>query len=225
MSVCESIFRDVLLKTSRSTERQVCEKIEQLTDYCIATAALHHDAPRNTLIQYVHVDTFIQFCTKLHPTVMWPMTMMQKQLRLRFLGEKFWAQQASSDFCKFLNISKTTRSVFWFMEVMCKVYPISNKKIMLYKTNSPDTIRSLIERKKTHKLFPHSLYTISTTTRSVLGPDNKWEESVGTSIRWTRRPTLAFDIYSYVQLSAYARYVFFSYVLSFLRCSRDFTTP
>ena len=212
LSTCESIFRDVLLKTSRSPERQAKEKMELLREYSIATGAIQHheislsqDVPLKATSS-IHVDTFVHFCVKSHPTVMWPVMMMQKQLRLKFLGDKFWTQQASSDFCKFLNMSRATRSVFWFMEVMSKVYPISNKKILDNKVNSPDIIRSFIERKKTHRLFSHSLYSISTTARSVLGPDGKWEESQAISVRWTRRPTLAFDIYSYSQLSTYSRY-------------------
>lgn len=206
LSICESIFRDVLLKTSKSTEQQVKEKMGHLRDYCTATAAIQHGITNPKKEEGVHVDTFVHFCIKTHPTVMWPVLMMQRQLRSKFLGDKFWIKQASSDFYQFLDMSKMTRSVFWFMEVMSKVYPISNKKIVDNKVNSPDIIQSLIERKKTHKLFPSSLYSISTTSRSVLGSEGKWEEVQTTAVRWTRRPSLASDIYSYSHLSTFSRY-------------------
>ena len=194
VKTCETIFRDVIMNTTRATDRQVAEKVELFQEYCAATAIVV-SVPDE--MSKVRVKSFVHFCSKLHPTVMWPVLMIRKQIRVKFLGDSFWEYLYSSDFSKFLQRSKTSRSVFWSLEVMSKVYPISNKKIVDYKNGTADILRSIIERKKTQKLFPNSLYSVSTATRSVQAGNGVWKECREPSFRWSRRPSIAHDLFSY----------------------------
>ena len=212
---CECIVRDVLSKSSKHSEQQIIEKLQQLRDYHTATRGLHSG-------DMVRIEDFVCFCTKIHPNIMWPLFMMQKQIQSKFLGEKFWIHQSSSEFYKFLTESKGTRNVFWLVEVMSKVFPISNKKLVEFKDNSShDTIGSLIRQKKISKLSPNSIYAEVSVTRSVTESCG-WVEDLSTTLRWWPRPTLAYDIYTYALQFSPSRWVevniYYLIITSSLNC-------
>ena len=210
MKTCETIFNDMMAKACNAStslnQKQISEKLDMLMEYHNATSCLQSTpGPAHSSNNNILIRTFVNFCVKIHPTVAWPVLMMQKQLRVNFLGDKFWNHQTTSDFCNFFNMSTNTRSVFWFIEIMSKVYPISNKKIIENKDDSTDTLLSFIARKKTSKLFPKSMFAVSTTTRSQLGPDRQWKECQAIAVRWSRKPTVHSDVYTYSRLSALSR--------------------
>lgn len=215
LKACKAILLDVLPQqnnkqmssssSATSSDLNVTEKIDRLLEYCAATSVrFESPATRDSLdeLTKIPVKSFVHFCTKLHPSVMWPATMMQKQLQTRFLGKAFWLQQASSSFFQFLQASQTRRSVFWFLEVMSKVHHISNKKLIDDDNNNNDNrkdveiIETLVETKN-KLLFSHSMFSVSTSIRTVRGEEGVWKERREPAIRWSPRPTLAYDLFYY----------------------------
>mmetsp|Transcript_15812 Transcript_15812/g.23792 ORF Transcript_15812/g.23792 Transcript_15812/m.23792 type:complete len:545 (+) Transcript_15812:79-1713(+) len=128
LAMCENIFRSVLVHSSGDSAmcaEEASSMFKEYLDACPLPGAIFQVKKSSDVKVFTDLDTFLNFCCRAHPTILWPVRMMQKQLQTQFLGVKFWEKLMSSDLCSFLNSKEIASDSFQQVEILCKLYTSS----------------------------------------------------------------------------------------------------
>lgn len=83
---------------------------------------------------FVSTNLVVQFCAVKYVNTLWPLLMLQSQLRKVFMGEDFWIRWQHSEFYKEMSKLKVNEDVFFCTQVIYKLYKAA--KIVSQQTNS-----------------------------------------------------------------------------------------
>lgn len=127
---CKLILNNILLNSAASLDF-VEETYKKFLDYIAARNQMKGNLDSINETDEIETSYLQKFLCQSHPSLLWPVNMMHKQLQKFLYGTKFWEKSRSQYFFTFLNSKGIVTDCFVFVDVLFKIHSASSLKVNL----------------------------------------------------------------------------------------------